>query len=182
MLPLLPPSASGPGSSRSLHATPVLPASGSVHAPHRCPAPSSPSPPCPLALGFTFTGACFLLLRSHSCKRSSTCLELKSWTLPPHPALLTYHLAITYVSLSCSFSPGLRFLTTFPRFPALRLSPLLIKHGLDAISQSCSVVPHVPSIDYFQGALVGCSPSTMFDLPGDETKHQCQATLSNAAT
>lgn len=100
------------------------------------PAPSSPSPPCPLALGFTFTGACLWLLRRHSCKRSSTCLELKSWTSPPRPALLTYHFAITYASLSCSFSPGLGFPTTFPHFPAPFLSPLLIKHGLDAIAQS----------------------------------------------
>lgn len=114
-----------------------------------------PAPTC------TFTAACLPLLRSHSsCKRSSTCLELKSWTLPPRPALLTYHFAITCVSLSCSFSPGLGFPNTFPC--SAPLSPLLIKHGLDAISQLCLL--HLPSIDYFLGAPTGGSPST-FDLP-----------------
>lgn len=142
------------------------------------PVPSSRLP------GSTFTGARLLLLRSHSsCKRSSTCLELKSWTSPPRPALLTYHFAITCASLSCSFSPGLDFPNTFPPLPgSAPLSPLLIKHGLDAISQSCSLVPHPPSIDYFLGAPAGCSPSTTFDLPWEETKPQCQATLSDAAT
>lgn len=86
------------------------------------------SVPSSLLPSFTFTGAC---LRSHSsCKRSSTCLELKSWTLPPRPALLTYHCAITWASLSCSFSPGLGFPNAFPRFLALHLSlPFLLNMG-----------------------------------------------------
>lgn len=68
-----------------------------------------------------------------------------------------------------------------PYFPTVCLSPFLIKHGLDVISQSCLLVPHIPSIDFFQGAPESCSPSTTLDLPLDETKHQGQASLSNAA-
>lgn len=126
------------------------------------PVPSSRLP------GFTFTGARLLLLRSHSsCKRSSTCLELKSWTSPPRPALLTYHFAITCASLSCSFSPGLGFPNTFPPLPgSAPLSPLLIKHGLDAISQPCSLVPHPLSIDYFLELLPAAPPAPRLTFPG----------------